>query len=1036
MRPALVSRIVASQILGLGLLLVSASESARGQATTERVASGEARRIPEVLNFANGLVKERRYNDAAEEYERFLKDVPNGPDAIEARYGLANTRLFLGQYQEARKQFDQFLKLAPSHPNAPTAWFRVGEMAYVLGDLPAARKALEAYTSLGASAGHRFLDTAWPYLGEVCFALGDMPAARLAFERAERDFPKGRQADRSRYGLARALAAQNETDAAVKLFDDLARAGGPEWTEKARFQIGVAFTAASKFNEAAEAFVEMERSAPRSALVPEARLRRAEALLNAGRRQEAERLLRPLASEAPRNLAVQAGEALGSSLWERGQIADARAAWDAALKRSPAAPIAAALLMRLAEADRKEEKTADARARYLKVLEEYRQDPAAPVALIRAAGLTLEGGDAAAAKKLVSSFAARFPAHPLLSDAHLIEARAALVLKQPKAAIALIEAEEKPSPDARYVLGRAYQEDGQKEKGDAIIESLAQAPESGSASTDARFLIGQKRFDSENFAAALPPLQKYLADKPKGDVAADALAYVGFSQAKLGHDDDSRAALERLIKEFPQAKALAWLRLSLASLRSEQQDFANAAELLRPVAEGAPSEYRARAQSDLGWALLLGGKPADAAGVFDSLVKSAPTDPLAAEAARGRARALDAAGKVDESLRAYEQVMETYAASPEAATAALARARLLVRAKRPDDASSAYERYLKDFAKSGPEPPDAALAEWGSALLEAGNAKEADQVYRRLLDQYPNSPRMNDARVQLAVSAHDAGKRDAVIPLLEPVVAVGSKASASLIQSALFLLGRTQTERQDWAAALKAFTRLAADYPDGLYVVEARFWKAESLFKGGAANADDAQAAASEFAALADEFKASEKSADLVKTARLRRIQCWVLVQRWEEVLAAADALKPELSKNDSRLSDIEFARGRALQGQALPKFDDARAAFDYVIKARPGTELAARAQLMRGETFFHQKDYAEAVREFLKVAVLYKNAPRWQALALLEAGKVEELRGRWSDAADLYEKLRTKFPDDPNVPEANRRFEQAKAKTDGSPNE
>jgi len=60
------------------------------------------------------------------------------------------------------------------------------------------------------------------------------------------------------------------------------------------------------------------------------------------------------------------------------------------------------------------------------------------------------------------------------------------------------------------------------------------------------------------------------------------------------------------------------------------------------------------------------------------------------------------------------------------------------------------------------------------------------------------------------------------------------------------------------------------------------------------------------------------------------------------------------------------------------------------VIDARKGGDLAARAQLMRGETYFHQKNYHEAIREFLKVDILY-DAPSWQAAALLEAGKVYE---------------------------------------------
>src|SRR5439155_459130 len=46
-------------------------------------------------------------------------------------------------------------------------------------------------------------------------------------------------------------------------------------------------------------------------------------------------------------------------------------------------------------------------------------------------------------------------------------------------------------------------------------------------------------------------------------------------------------------------------------------------------------------------------------------------------------------------------------------------------------------------------------------------------------------------------------------------------------------------------------------------------------------------------------------------------------------------------------------------------------------------------------------------------------DAPTWQAAALLEAGKVYERLAQWVDAAETYERLRTKFPGDPSAEEA-----------------
>ena len=96
------------------------------------------------------------------------------------------------------------------------------------------------------------------------------------------------------------------------------------------------------------------------------------------------------------------------------------------------------------------------------------------------------------------------------------------------------------------------------------------------------------------------------------------------------------------------------------------------------------------------------------------------------------------------------------------------------------------------------------------------------------------------------------------------------------------------------------------------------------------------------------------------------------------------------------------------------------------MIDARKADDFAARAQLMRGETFFHQEKYSEALREFLRVDYQYPDQPTWRAAALLEAGKVAERMERWSDAVDFYEKLTRDFSDDDHVAQAKERLDQA----------
>ena len=615
-RAGWVSRLTRSWGLGiLALVLVAGSGSAqdssgnpgpgspasRGEPRGSDPGGTSARRVPDALKFAHGLLRQRKFDLAAEEYDRFLDSVPKGLDRIDTLFGLGNARLYQGRYAEARRAFETFLKEAAEDSRARTAQYRLGELSYLTGDLPAARRALEAFTA--AKADHPGLETAWTYMGDVCFGLNDLPGARLAYERSLSAFPRGRMADRARYGLGRTLAGLGERDRALRVLRDLAQQGTSEWVDRAWLQIGSIQQAAGRFAEVVDAMSALERAAPASALKHEAWLRRAQALGRLGRVEEAETILKKLVGDPAEPLAAYAALELATIELERNHPEAALAILDTAAKRLPRSPLISALQFRSAEALRKLKRLPEAEAMFLRVVEVDPNDAWADDALQRAAQTALDRGDAATARRLAGQFATRFTRSPLRADVGLIEARAATMAGDPRAASTLLESLLKSpqgttggsgsslssaaAQEARYELAVAYRALGRPAEAEAILNRLAELT-SGPVAADAQFLLGQEHVEAGRYVQAIGLLERYLAAYPRGDVAEFALEHLSVAQVGARRTEDAWKTLATLAERYPGSKALPRARVRLAEAALAAHHPAQAAEQFRLVAD-APS---------------------------------------------------------------------------------------------------------------------------------------------------------------------------------------------------------------------------------------------------------------------------------------------------------------------------------------------------------------------------------------------------------------------------------------------------------------
>jgi Flp pilus assembly protein TadD len=189
----------------------------------------------------------------------------------------------------------------------------------------------------------------------------------------------------------------------------------------------------------------------------------------------------------------------------------------------------------------------------------------------------------------------------------------------------------------------------------------------------------QKAIDKNNFEAAIPPLQKVLADQPDFAFAHFQLAYVFTALKKT---TEARAEYERTIAIDPKMTE-AYVNLGMLLLDSKQD--ADAVAPLRKAVDLLPAQSRPRYL--LAVALDRSGDHAGAAESFDALLHLDPNDITAIDyLAWGALRA----GKPAEAETRFRRALEV---QPNSAEGRRGLAESLDAQKKPE-AAAAYREYL------------------------------------------------------------------------------------------------------------------------------------------------------------------------------------------------------------------------------------------------------------------------------------------------------------------------------------------------------
>ena len=982
---------------------------------------------------AVGFYKQSRWGLAEESFKKFLKDHAKHDRVSFARLYLGLSLTNLEKYDEARTTLRGFVKDFPNNAQVPQAMYRVAESSYFLDDLKGAEAEFTAF--LVKSPEDSLREYALPYLADTQLRLGKPDAAAENFQQSIKLFPQGKVLEDSRWGLAKALEAQQKFPEALVLYREVAANRAGLRAAQAQLQIASRLFEQKDFANAAKAYTDLEKNFPESKHVATARLNAGYAFYELKDFKAAATQFE-LAAKEP-DQAPAASYWRGMSQKQTGDLAGAATVLKAAFEAHSANPIAEQVLFQWADCELRLSQFDSAELHFADVAKRWPQGQWADDALYFAGEAALQRANRdpnaetrtaaiQAAESYTKQFATTQPNSGLKLYNELLRGRVLLARGSDADATAsvdlfkgVIAAAQRPQTQlqARYHLARAQQRLKQHA---AVIETLGpvveQVRKEGAVSEfiDALVMFASSALAEKKYPEAIAAAADDIRLAPKSEQLDQALVTKALAEANLKQLDAAKQSLAQLKASVPNSPLIVRTALQLAEVAYSQKQFDASLEwYAAAVAAGPQSPHFVAALSGQAWSQFEKKQYKPAAEGFAKLVKDFPQNGLAAEAAFKLGESLQLDNQLDAAAKAFAEAFESYSPGRYGYLAGLEGARTLRRANKPAEADAAYEKLLVKFPK--PENLDKLFDEWALLNYEAGRFARSDEIFKRLIAEMPNSDLADNARFSLAesdllssVNPDDGSVNTAKVDAAKAAfqkLEQDPKSDAEVQELSLWRLMQVAEQQKQWDEMTKVATAHRTRFAEGEHKLDAAFHLA--LAQVQRQQIEPAFELLKPLAAMKGDPKTKEMDWFPRVFVLLAEIQ-WKQ-KNYADAVATVTDFRAWDSKNRLQYQADEVL-GRAYKNQA--KFDEARAAFQKAIDDPNGkrTETAAKAQFMIAESFMLQQNYKSALESFLKVDILYE-FPEWQAPALFQAAGCDEKLGDWPQVVRDYDALITKFP-------------------------
>lgn len=997
---------------------------------------------------ANGFLNRGLYELAITEYRTFLSEHADHVKTPMARYGLAvclfrtdriddavgelkplskrddfafaaEVAMILGRchlqkqrFIEAASAFKRVANKHTKHDLADDAAVGAAEALYHAGNYDKAVKWSDRLAKRWSNSPHRARAAFFGGLAEMATESFASAAKRFAYV-LEQD-GDGDFADQSRILLAQCHERNHSIDKAIRQYTKVLKAGTERFVSEALLALGHLFRRQGDLERSASVLDRLIERFADSAQIIHARFLRGRAHFDQaeyGKAFTAFAIVEKADGEIAASYQDQVAYWMAKCQLRQGSPKEAAERLTKAIERFEQSALLAEMVYDLGVARLRIDAVADAIAEWKTFCERFPEHELVPEALYLLAVTEhqREAYDASAAHG--GTFLELYGDHARTSAVMMVMGENAFLSDDFERAVDAYQALLDRFPDdpqadqATLRLGTALFRVDRFDDARTTLEEVARRRGSDDAFASAHRLLGDIDFQRGEWKTAQRYYQNYVegnSDRPGADTV---LLKLGLSHQRQEQPAAAIEVFDRLIEKYPHSphRLHAAFERGQSLVMLDRLDDARAAfELV--VAENTDSRFAAHAFNHLASIASRQGRLDEAKHHLKRVTETTQDKSMQADALHRQVSTLMAANEFEEAQSTAEQFLSRFASHAKAKSVRVQRAIALARQDRFEDAVAAFDHIEQSGGPVLDGAQQSALTyEKAWCLKSLGRTDEAAKVYRSMIRDDATGDYVQHAMLELGGIEADAGRYEAASAVLRKVhrslAADSSTDSPSpLLEQATYRLGVCEFElgRFDDSAAL--FEELITAFPSSSLVASASFHAGEARFKTGRFGE-----AAKHLNRVVERFEDDA----VFEPGLLRLGDCLVSLQSWP---AAEQAFAKYLNRfgNREQWFQAQFGVGFARENQR--RFDEAISAYRDVVSRHNGP-TAARAQFQIGESLFAQERFTDAVRELLRVDILYAY-PQWSAAALYEAARCFEKLNKIAEARDHFGKVAENYGD------------------------